>query len=401
MSAPAQKPVSVSVLTDAIRYSLNSTFSSVCVEGEVSGLSRPSSGHLYFTLKDSSAQLNTILWRTEANRLPFELIDGQRIICGGYIDLYPQRGNYQLIVKQLQPVGIGPLELAFRQLKEKLSRDGLFDPAVKQPLPRYPKTVAVVTSPTGAAIRDFHQVLTRRWPLTNVVVVPVRVQGSGSAAEIAAAIDSLQQSSAAVDVVVVTRGGGSIEDLWSFNDEQVCRSIFASRIPVISGVGHEIDVTLCDLVADVRALTPSEAAERLVPDRATFDRQLTNVENRMRAALTSKIDTAQLMLDQFAHNPLLRRPMDRINRLEIDVDQTQQRLHSQMLRLIKSWEHEMASMAEKLELVSPLGILKRGYSLTTDQNGIVIQSSQQVSPGDIIETKVSDGAIVSRVETVK
>ncbi len=399
MSSSPEKPVSVSVLTEAIRYSLNKMFSSVWVEGEVSGLSRPASGHVYFTLKDKSAQLNSILWRTEANRLPFELTEGQKVICGGYIDLYAQRGNYQLIVKKLQPVGVGALQLAFQQLKEKLSREGLFDPAAKKMLPRYPKNIAVITSPTGAAIRDFQQVLTRRWPLTNVLVVPVRVQGEGSAAEVAAAVNLLQAKQSEIDVIVVTRGGGSIEDLWSFNDEAVCRAIFASKIPVISGVGHEIDVTLCDLVADVRALTPSEAAERLVPDRAVFGKQLANVKSRMRGAVAAKIETAQLLLDRFSDHRRLTHPLEPIERRAMQVDDAEQRLHVQMQRLVDSYRREVAQLAEKLELVSPLGILKRGYSLTTESSGAVVRSVSQVENGDVIQTKVADGTIVSRVET--
>lgn len=398
MSSSPEKPVSVSVLTEAIRYSLNKMFNAVWVEGEVSGLSRPASGHLYFTLKDKTAQLNSILWRTEASRLPFDLKEGQKVICSGYIDLYAQRGNYQLIVKKVQPVGVGALQLAFQQLKEKLSREGLFDPAAKKTLPRYPKNIAVVTSPTGAAIRDFQQVLTRRWPMTNVLVVPVRVQGDGAAGEIASAVNSLQAMHGKIDVIVVTRGGGSIEDLWSFNDEGVCRAVFASKIPVISGVGHEIDVTLCDLVADVRALTPSEAAERLVPDRTVFGKQLANVESRMRGAVAGKIETARLILDRFTHHRRLTHPLEPIERRAMDVDDSEQRLHVQMQRLMESHRREVSRLAEKLELVSPLGILGRGYSLTTETSGAVVRSAKQVDAGDVIETKVADGTILSRVE---
>ena len=398
MPSASPKPVTVSVLTEAIRYSLSQTFSAVWVEGEISGLSTPSSGHVYFTLKDQTAQLSVIVWRTEAQRLPFALQDGQKVICGGYIDLYAQRGNYQLIIRKIQPVGIGARELAFRQLKEKLQRAGLFDPAHKKPLPRYPKRIAVVTSPSGAAIRDFHQVLTRRWPMTDVVVVPVRVQGTGSAQEIAAAVRSLQKCRDSIDVIVVTRGGGSIEDLWSFNEEDVCRAVFESEIPVISGVGHEIDVTLCDLVADVRALTPSEAAERLVPDQATFDKQLSNVEGRMRGALEAKIETAELMLERFSNHHLLVRPLDRFNRLGMEVDRIEERLHLQMKRLMELRQREMAALTEKLELISPLGILKRGYSLTTNEEKQVIRSTEQVSSGEVLHTRVGNGTIVSRVQ---
>ncbi len=399
---PEQKisPVTVSVLTDAIRYSLNEVFKTVWVEGEVSGLTTPQSGHLYFNLKDESAQLNCIVWRTAAGRLPFKIQNGQKLICGGSIDVYPQRGSYQLIIQQVQPVGIGALELAFRQLKEKLQTEGLFDPSVKKTIPRYPKRVAVVTSPTSAAVRDFLQVLTRRWSTTDVLVVPVRVQGDGAADEIAAAIQRLQTMKDPVDVIVVTRGGGSIEDLWSFNEEKVCRAVFNSKIPVVSGVGHEIDITLCDLVADVRALTPSEAAERLVPDRADFKRQLGNVSQRMQQALTSKIDNAELRLARFANHGALRKPLDAIERRGEEVEELAAAMHQQVQLMMRLKETNLVSMAEKLDLVSPLGVLKRGYSLTTNEKGRVIKSSDELAVGSLIKTRLAQGSITSRVEEI-
>ena len=399
---PEQKisPVTVSVLTDAIRYSLNEVFKTVWVEGEVSGLTTPQSGHLYFNLKDESAQLNCIVWRTAAGRLPFKIKNGQKLICGGSIDVYPQRGSYQLIIQQVQPVGIGALELAFRQLKEKLQKEGLFDPAAKQPIPRYPKRVAVVTSPTSAAIRDFLQVLTRRWSTTDVLVVPVRVQGDGAADEIAAAIERLQKMKNPVDVIVVTRGGGSIEDLWSFNEEKVCRAIFKSEIPVVSGVGHEIDITLSDLVADVRALTPSEAAERLVPDRADFKRQLGNVSQRMQQALTSKIDNAELRLARFANHSALLKPLETIERRAEEVEALSADLHQQVQLMMRLKETNLVSLAEKLDLVSPLGVLKRGYSLTTNEKGSVVKSSKELAVGSLIHTRLADGKVASRVEEI-
>ena len=399
---PEQKisPVTVSVLTDAIRYSLNEVFKTVWVEGEVSGLTTPQSGHLYFNLKDESAQLNCIIWRTAAGRLPFKIKNGQKLICGGSIDVYPQRGSYQLIIQQVQPVGIGALELAFRQLKEKLQKEGLFDPAVKQPIPRYPKRVAVVTSPTSAAIRDFLQVLTRRWSTTDVLVVPVRVQGDGAADEIAAAIERLQKMKNPVDVIVVTRGGGSIEDLWSFNEEKVCRAIFKSKIPVVSGVGHEIDITLSDLVADVRALTPSEAAERLVPDRADFKRQLGNVSQRMQQALTAKIDNAELRLARFSNHSALLKPLEVLERRSEEVHALATSMHQQVQLMMRLKETNLVSLAEKLDLVSPLGVLKRGYSLTTNEQGGVIKSSKELGVGSVIQTRLAEGSVTSRVEEI-
>ena len=393
-------PVSVSVLTDAIRYSLNEVFRTVWVEGEVSGLTTPQSGHIYFNLKDESAQLNCIIWRTTAQRLPFKINNGQKLICGGSVDVYPQRGSYQLIIQEVQPVGIGALELAFRQLKEKLQRDGLFDPSVKQPIPRYPKRIAVVTSPTGAAIRDFLQVLTRRWSATDVLIVPVRVQGDGASDEIAAAIKKLQTVDPPVDVIVVTRGGGSMEDLWSFNEEKVCRAIFDSQIPIICGVGHEIDITLSDLVADVRALTPSEAAERLVPDQVDFKRQLGNVSQRMQKAMSSKIENAQLRLERFSNHNALTKPTEMLDRRSEEVEVIASGMHQVIDLMLRLNETKLASMAEKLELVSPLGVLKRGYSLTTDDAGRVLKAADDAKVGSLIETRLADGRIKSRVEEV-
>ena len=257
--------LSVYELTAQIKDLLENAFPAVWVCGEISNLSRPQSGHCYLTLKDDRAQICAALWRNAAARVRFDLHDGLEVICQGHLDVYAPRGSYQLIIDQIEPKGIGALELALRQLREKLAREGLFAPERKRPLPQFVRRVAVVTSPTGAAIHDFLQVLGRRWRGADVLVVPCRVQGEGAGEEIAAAIQTVNRLPSVIDCLVVTRGGGSLEDLWAFNEEVVVRAIFASRIPVISAVGHEIDVTLSDLVADVRALTPSEAAELVAP----------------------------------------------------------------------------------------------------------------------------------------
>lgn len=259
--------LSVSELTEQLKELLEVAFPIVWVSGEISNFSRPQSGHCYFTLKDDRAQIRAVLWRGDASRVKFDLHDGLEVICQGGLDLYAPRGAYQLVIRQLQPKGMGALELALRRLREKLAAEGLFDPARKRPLPRFPRRIAIVTSPTGAAVRDFLEVLGRRWRGVDVLVVPARVQGDGAAQEVAQAIARVNRLAAPVDTLVVARGGGSLEDLWTFNEEVVVRAIHASRIPVISAVGHEIDVTLSDLVADVRALTPSEAAELIAPGR--------------------------------------------------------------------------------------------------------------------------------------
>ncbi len=262
MSEPqgASEPLSVSQLTLLIKESLETEFPAVWVSGEVSDVAKPQSGHVYLTLKDKQAQIRGIIWRTVAARLKFDLRDGQEVVCRGGLDVYPPRGVYQLIIRQIEPLGVGALQLALRQLHQRLAAEGLFDPSHKQPLPRFPQRVAFVTSPTGAAIRDFLEVARRRWSGVQVLVIPAKVQGAGAAADIVRGIETANRLADPPDVLVVGRGGGSLEDLWCFNEEPVVRAIYASRIPVVSAVGHEIDVTLSDLVADVRALTPSEAA---------------------------------------------------------------------------------------------------------------------------------------------
>ena len=268
---PPGVPVfSIGELTRAIKGELEETFSSVWVEGEVSNLSRPSAyGHQYMTLKDDEAPLKAVLYRAIALRMKYDLSDGMRVIARGRLTLYMPRGEYQLLIEEIQPKGIGPLELAFRQLKEKLSLQGYFDPKRKRKLPRIPRRLALVTSRSGSAVRDMLEILSRRWPAAEVWLAPVRVQGEGAAAEVAEALDKLNRladGGASLDVVVLGRGGGSLEDLWTFNEECVAQAIFQSRIPVVTGIGHEDDLTIADMVADVRALTPSEAAEKVVPD---------------------------------------------------------------------------------------------------------------------------------------
>lgn len=397
------KTVSVSVLTDAIKHTLNQKFGRVFVQGEISGISRARSGHIYLTLKDEFAQINAVVWRTTAAQLKFEIEDGQKVVCGGYVDVYPQRGTYQLTIQQLQPVGIGELELAFRQLHAKLQSEGLFEEGHKQKLPRYPKRVAVITSPNGAAIRDFLQVLHRRWQGIEVTVLPVKVQGPGSSDEIAAAIESISKLERRPDVIVVTRGGGSKEDLWSFSEEKVCRAIHACSVPVISAVGHEVDVSLSDLVADVRALTPSEAAERLVPEKAKVIQQLANVRQRMTRALRERLTSANTELEQIAARPVFARPMVLVERNAERVAGLQQRLQLAMKRKTELSMGEVGALAGRLDAINPLAVLARGYSLTSKADGqsrVLVTESQALEVGDEIETRLSQGKVTSRVTRI-
>jgi exodeoxyribonuclease VII large subunit len=257
--------LTVAELTERIKRSLENDFSEVALHGEVSNVTRPRSGHVYFTLKDNSASIRAVMWRNDAQRITFDLSDGLSVRALGRVTVYPPRGEYQIVVRHLEPEGIGALELAFRQRYARLLAEGLFDPARKRPLPRYPRGIVIVSSPTGAAVRDVLQVAGRRWRLARMLIAPARVQGAGADQEVAAAL-ALANRAPDVDLIIVARGGGSMEDLWTFNEEIVVRAIVESGLPVVSAVGHEIDVSLADLAADRRALTPSEAGEVSVPD---------------------------------------------------------------------------------------------------------------------------------------
>src|SRR5262249_22547912 len=339
---------SVGELTRAIKELLEDAHPSVSVQVDVSNAPRPArgaarpptppppaSGPLYLTLKDELAPLRTVVYRGVALRMRYDLRDGMQVVARGRLSVYEPRGEYQFIVEEIQPRGIGPLELAFRQLKERLSVLGYFDPARKKPLPRYPRRVCLVTSPTGSAVRGPLQVLGRRWRALEVWVCPVRVQGDGAAAEIAAALDLLDRLAGEIDVIILARGGGSIEDLWPFNEEAVAHAIHRSRIPVVTGVGHEDDLTIADLVADARALTPSEAAERVAPDRAEVTQTLEGLRGRLRFLLTRRLEEAKARLTQLADRPSFRRPLERVRDGERRLDDLGERLRRALGRLVE------------------------------------------------------------------
>jgi exodeoxyribonuclease VII large subunit len=397
-----ERVLTVSELTAAVKDLLQTAFPSVWVTGEVSDFARPQSGHCYLTLKDDQAQIRAVIWRGTAARVRFDLQDGLEVVCRGHVDVYAPRGTYQLIVDEIQPKGIGALELALRQLREKLAREGLFDPARKRPLPRFARRIGVVTSPTGAAIRDFLEVLRGRWPGADVLIVPVRVQGDGAADEIAAALAILNGLPDPPDCIVVTRGGGSLEDLWALNEETVVRAIFASRIPVVAAIGHEIDVTLSDLVADVRALTPSEAATLVAPAADEIAAGLRHVRVRMAGALRNRAAAARSRLDALARHRVFRRPFDRVHDSSRRLDE----LESRALRAIRGaarTAHQRAdSIAARLDSLSPLAVLGRGYSVTRRvADGQVVRDASALSPGEQITTQFARGQAVSRVEKVE
>ncbi len=405
-----QRPLSVWELTSQIKDLLEAAFPEVWVAGEISNFARPQSGHCYLTLKDDRAQLRAVMWRGVAARLRFQPHDGLEVVCRGHLDLYAARGTYQLVIADIVPQGMGALELALRQLREKLAREGLFDPARKRPLPAFVRRIAVVTSPTGAAIHDFLQVLGRRWRGADVLVVPVRVQGEGAATEIAAAIQTVNRLGGAttgrgfvaIDCIVVTRGGGSMEDLWAFNEEPVVRAIAASQIPVVSAVGHEIDVTLADLAADVRALTPSEAAELVAPAAEELAAGLRQVERRLAAGLRRRAEAARAGLDALARHAVFRRPFQRVFDMTRQMDELAARAARAIRAAARLARHRIDTAAGRLESLSPLAVLERGYSLTQRTiDGRVIQAAIELSPGQEITTRFARGQVTSRVEHVE
>ena len=366
--------LTVAELTERIKRSLENDFSEVALHGEVSNVTRPRSGHLYFTLKDDSASIRAVMWRNDAQRITFELSDGLSVRALGRVTVYPPRGEYQIVVRHLEPEGIGALELAFRQRYARLLQEGLFDPARKRPLPRYPRGIVIVSSPTGAAVRDVLQVAGRRWPSARMLIAPTRVQGSGADQEVAAAL-ALANRVAGIDLIIVARGGGSMEDLWTFNEEIVVRAIAESGLPVVSAVGHEIDVTLADLAADRRALTPSEAGEVSVPDTREVLEHLDRLAERLRSAGTTQLKDARVRLHELA-----------------------QRARLALGQAILNRKHGVSRLAASLEALSPLGVLARGYSLTFQADGkTVIRESRDVKDGDLIHTRLAAGSISSRV----
>lgn len=407
-SKPTMPPVStppiltVSQLTEGIKDAVESIFPAVWVSGEISNFTRATSGHLYFTLKDEGAQLKACMWRASAARLRFQPHDGLEVVCQGAIEVYPPRGQYQFILQQMEPKGEGALQLALRQLRERLAKEGLFSQERKRPLPPFPKRIAFVTSPTGAAVRDFLEVARRRWAGASVLVIPAKVQGNGAAAEIVAGIQAAARLRPAPEVLVVGRGGGSLEDLWSFNEEAVVRAIYASPIPVVSAVGHEIDVTLADLVADVRALTPSEAAERVIPSSEELTGRIGRLTRHLASGVRNRIARAKVKLQSLADSRPLRRPFDLVHDLARMLDELDARGRRAVLGRLRSGHESLARLAGSLDSLSPLGVLSRGYSITQRAGDrAVIRSIHEVAPGETILTRIQNGEVISRIEEVR
>lgn len=387
------QPLSVSEITGHIKRLLerDEILADVSVRGEISNFTRHSSGHLYFSLKDQDSTLGCVCFRSAAGNVRFEPGNGIRVIAEGSVSLYEKQGRYQLMVRALRPDGVGDLAAALEKLKAKLEAEGLFAPERKRPLPRFPQGIGLITSPTGAAIRDLISVLTRRYPLARIVVIPTIVQGEGGAASISAAIRHAN-TLPHLDVLIVGRGGGSLEDLWCFNEEAVARAVFASRLPVISAVGHESDFSVCDFVADVRAATPSAAAELVAPDVAELQRHLEALGRHLQSGLYGHLNRHRSRYQALATHPLLQRPTAFVEARAQRVDEAAIGLENAVNRLLSDSHRRLEKATVGLLALSPLSVLGRGYAIVRrDADGKVVRSVCDVATQTELTITVADG----------
>ena len=391
--------VTVSQLTAQIKNLLEGQFPEVWLEGEISNLTIPQSGHAYCTLKDEHSQIRAVLFRSSQRFLKFTLQHGMQVICRGRVSLYEPRGEYQLILDYIEPKGVGALQLAFEQLKEKLEKEGLFSLDRKKPLPVLPRRIGIITSPTGAAIRDMVRVIKRRHPKMHILLYPVPVQGPEAAPALVEAISYFNKE-LLVDVLIVGRGGGSLEDLWAFNEEIVARAISSSTIPVISAVGHETDYTIADFVADLRAPTPSAAAEMVVESEERFREQVSALESRLIRSMRQVTDFARARIRESVR--LLGDPRRRLDQLSQRVDEQVHRMGIGLRHHLRRDRARLATLVAGLDHLNPLAILSRGYSITKIlPRGAILKDAAGVLPGDLISTKLHNGDVLSRVEAAK
>lgn len=396
---PESSAWSVSELTSYIRelFEIDFRLQDVEVSGEISNFTRARSGHLYFTLKDEQAQLRAVMWRSDALRLPFDPADGDAVVARGAVSVYEAGGVYQLYARSLQPAGRGDLAQLFEQLKQQLEAEGLFDPARKKPIPPLPRKIGLVTSADAAALRDILQVLQRRWPLVAVLVAATLVQGRDAPPQIVRALQWLDGRDD-IDTIIVARGGGSLEDLWAFNDEQVVRAVYAAHHPIITGIGHETDFTLADFAADLRAPTPSAAAELAVPDQADMRQQLAAqqlyLQRQMANWLTQQRRAVQVLSRALGHLS----PQANLNNNRQRVDHLTGRLDQAMIRLLERRRNQTLLAQARLTAVSPLATLARGYAIVRHQNGSYIHSVNQVQAGDPLQVQLNDGQFTATVE---
>ncbi len=442
---PERTVLTVSEVTERIKIVLEDTFVDLWVEGEISNLRTPSSGHTYLTLKDEQSQIRAVLFKMQRRYLRFGPKDGMLVIARGRLSLYEPRGEYQLVIDYMEPKGIGALQIAFEQLKAQLAQAGLFDPARKRPLPMLPRCIGIVTSPTGAVIRDMLQILRRRFANLHVCIYPVRVQGDGAAKEIARAIEALN-GSPGIEVIIVARGGGSLEDLWAFNEESVARAIYQSRMPVISAVGHEIDFTIADFVADVRAPTPSAAAELVIPHKAEFHAEVQSLAQRLEHTMHHQLEALRARLEACQQRRVLKDPWAPLRAMEQRLDELSARLERSMRtrlrlwqdavnagetaiahlsprKLIGMWRARLVALDQRLtaapagrvrrgreavegltatlQALSPLAVLARGYSICQNlSDGQVIREAQTVAPGTQVDIRLWRGHLQCTVEAV-
>ena len=373
--ARTQKVLTVTQLTEYLKNIIETDpyLTNLWLRGEVSNVSKPSSGHLYLTLKDENCTLKSVMFRSDYARVPFKVENGLEILVRGRIAIYPQGGIYQLYIQEMFPQGIGSLELAFQQLKEELAKKGYFDPATKKPIPKMPQKIGIITSPTGAVIKDFVKVVSRRFPSVDIFLIPTTVQGDDAPPQITRAIE-IFNNKFPVDVIVLARGGGSLEELWAFNTEEVAKAIFASEIPIISAIGHETDFTIADWVADLRAATPSVAGELVVLSLEELRGRLNKLERHLYQSA----------------NSLIRHYLER-------VDSIEKRLHLAGQALIVKKENQLSNLAVQLQALSPLKVLQRGYSVCQDHKGQTILNSSQVSVGDQVNIILKKGSLECKV----
>lgn len=366
------------------------------VRGEISNYKAYPSGHHYFSLKDGEGAIRCVMFKREAMSLRFRPENGMKVIAFGRVAVFPRDGQYQLYCTSLTPEGVGDLHLAFEQLKQKLYAEGLFDPAHKKPIPRFPKRIALITSAAGAAVRDMLRILGARWPMAEVFLLPVRVQGTEAPGELCAAIAWANRHQVA-DLIITGRGGGSMEDLWAFNDENVARTIYHSAIPVISAVGHEPDVTIADFVADLRAATPSNAAELAVPDQNEVAVWLRQMEGRLAQAMGRKLERARKDLDRAARCRALQDPMNYVDDKRMVLDYQREKLAAGLNAALNRERQRFGQLASKLDALSPLKVLGRGYAIPRKGDGGVVRSVSDVTPGDQLKLRVADGEISCQV----
>ena len=366
------------------------------VRGEISNYKAYPSGHHYFSLKDGEGAIRCVMFKREAMSLRFRPENGMKVIAFGRVAVFPRDGQYQLYCTALTPEGVGDLHLAFEQLKQKLYAEGLFDPARKKPIPRFPGRIALITSSAGAAVRDMLRILGARWPVSEVFLLPVRVQGAEAPGEISAALDWANAHQVA-DLIITGRGGGSMEDLWAFNEEAVVRAISRSAIPVISAVGHEPDVTIADFVADLRAATPSNAAELAVPDRSEVGARLRQTEGRLAQAMGRRLESARRDLDRAAKCRALQDPMNYVDDRRMELDRQRERLAAGLTAALGGTRQRFGGLAAKLDALSPLKVLGRGYAIPRKADGAVVRSVRDVSPGDGLTLRVADGEVSCQV----